>query len=185
MPPRSTVDLLPPSVRDELDGRIVNSAFGDYEGHAAWLRDQGHEVSPSALQRYGRRRRKDLDAETSRTKTMVAERIAKIRAAQETAKAINAAHGDDDLALPQATANAILARIQEAMANDDQDPAALKAAAQTLNETMKTLAALRGQRQADLENAAKRAGKVAQDRGLPNDVADALRKAIRTVPDQG
>ena len=66
MPARSTVLNLPPALRLELDGRIIEAGFGGYRGHVAWLAGEGHGVSESALQRYGASLRRQLPAPLAR-----------------------------------------------------------------------------------------------------------------------
>lgn len=53
MPPRSKVLDLPTEVKEELDRRLVAGGFQNYSGLAAWLAEQGYELSRSAVHRYG------------------------------------------------------------------------------------------------------------------------------------
>src|SRR5713101_8118775 len=55
MPPRSKViTMLPPYIRQELNRRLFENGFRDYEGLAQWVRGQGYEISDDSLWRYGR-----------------------------------------------------------------------------------------------------------------------------------
>ncbi len=55
MPPRSKVITpLPPYIRQELNRRLFENGFRDYEGLAQWVRGQGYEISDDSLWRYGR-----------------------------------------------------------------------------------------------------------------------------------
>ena len=54
MPPSSkVVTLLPPSIRQEIERRMFENGFRDYEGLAQWVRGQGYEISGDSLWRYG------------------------------------------------------------------------------------------------------------------------------------
>jgi Protein of unknown function (DUF3486) len=55
MPPRShVVTMLPAHLRQEVERRLVENGFRDYEGLAQWVRDQGYNISDDSLWRYGR-----------------------------------------------------------------------------------------------------------------------------------
>src|SRR5713226_6794688 len=63
MPPRSKViTMLPAYVRQEVDRRLFENGFRDYEGLAQWVRGQGYEISDDSLWRYGRALREHLAA---------------------------------------------------------------------------------------------------------------------------
>ena len=63
MPPRSKViTMLPPYIRQELNRRLFENGFRDYEGLAQWVRGQGYEISDDSLWRYGRALRDHLAA---------------------------------------------------------------------------------------------------------------------------
>ncbi|MDO9053808.1 MAG: DUF3486 family protein [Sulfurimicrobium sp.] len=51
---RSKIDLLPDSVRREIDQRLLANQFSDYVAIANELFAQGNRISKSALHRYGR-----------------------------------------------------------------------------------------------------------------------------------
>lgn len=59
---RAKVTLLPEPVRDELNRRLVKSAFSGYEDLARWLGKQGFQIKRSSLQRYGDRFARKLEA---------------------------------------------------------------------------------------------------------------------------
>jgi hypothetical protein len=50
---RSKVSALPQDVLDALNARLIGSGFSDYDGLAAWLAEQGYDVSRSSLHRHG------------------------------------------------------------------------------------------------------------------------------------
>ena len=52
---RSKVDTLPPALKAELERLLADRAHGGYEALAAWLKEQGYEISRSSLHRYDTR----------------------------------------------------------------------------------------------------------------------------------
>ena len=50
---RSKISQLPQDVLDALNARLIGSEFSDYRGLAAWLAEQGYDISRSALHRHG------------------------------------------------------------------------------------------------------------------------------------
>ena len=182
MPPRSTVELLPADVREELDRRLVETAFGSYEVHATWLGEKGHAVSKSALKRYGVRTKAAAAASAAAAHEITAKAIARARMATEMATAMRRAADDDELAVPQATVDMMMMRMQEALANDEMDVQALQKLAQGVNQNMRALAQLREQkeleRQAVLEAAKLRFETAGRQHNLPGGAAAAIRKAL-------
>ena len=61
MPARSKIERLPKRFRDQLDKKLVASAFGDYVAIASWLAEQGAAIGlgaeripkKSSMHRYG------------------------------------------------------------------------------------------------------------------------------------
>lgn len=51
---RSLISYLPDAVRDELRERIVSAGHSRFEEHEQWLREQGFDISKSAIHRYSR-----------------------------------------------------------------------------------------------------------------------------------
>ncbi|MEO1766778.1 DUF3486 family protein [Thiobacter aerophilum] len=49
---RSKVDTLPPALKAELERLLADRTHGGYEALAAWLKEQGYEISKSSLHRY-------------------------------------------------------------------------------------------------------------------------------------
>lgn len=112
MPVRPAVSLLPEAVRAELDRRLVQSGFGDYENLSAWLAEQGFQIGKSSVHRYGQGLERKLAA---------------IKASTSAAAAIaDAAPDDADLrsaaviSLIQTEVFDVLVTLQEA---EDADPA--------------------------------------------------------------
>lgn len=74
MAQRSKVSQLPEDVRNELERRLIDGGFSNYQGLADWLTEQGFEISPSSVHRYGsefERRLQALDVATRQTKVIV------------------------------------------------------------------------------------------------------------------
>jgi hypothetical protein len=91
MAPRSAVALLPKEVIDELNIRLVDQAFSDYEGLAAWLQEQGYQVSKTAVWRHGSSLQQSMEKSLSRA-----------RERMEIAKALRGASDDEKAALMEA-----------------------------------------------------------------------------------
>ena len=81
MPARSKITQLPDDVRSELERRLITGGFSDYCALADWLREQGFEISKSAIHRFGQ----DFESKCEA-----------IKLATEQAKAIVATVGDDE-----------------------------------------------------------------------------------------
>jgi len=77
---RSSVELLPEQVRQELEKKLIRGGFGRYEELAEWLRDQGYEISKSSVHRYGKK---------------FEDRLRALKVATDQAKAIAEASEDD------------------------------------------------------------------------------------------
>jgi hypothetical protein len=81
MPARSKITLLPDDIRAALERRLLTGGFSDYSALEAWLREQGYEISRSAIHRFGQEFQDKCEA---------------IKIATEQAKAIVATVGDDE-----------------------------------------------------------------------------------------
>lgn len=62
----STIERLPPEVRAEIDKRLIESGFGDYEPLANDLRRRKYRVSKSGLQRYGQHVKRNIQIARAR-----------------------------------------------------------------------------------------------------------------------
>lgn len=80
MAPRSKISKLPPAVKSWLDKALVENGFAEYDLLAAELKARGHDLSKSAIHRYGQ------EFET---------RLAALRMATEQARAISESIPDD------------------------------------------------------------------------------------------
>lgn len=50
----SAVFRLPIDVQSELNRRLIDANFTGFDKHTAWLKSTGHDVSRSAVHRYGK-----------------------------------------------------------------------------------------------------------------------------------
>lgn len=80
MPIRSKILTLPDELKADLDKRLITGGFSDYTALSEWLKEQGFEISRSAVHRYGRE---------------FEERLSAIKVATEQAQAIAEAAADD------------------------------------------------------------------------------------------
>ena len=116
MPPRSTIDLLPDSDRQEIDTLLVDRGFGSYQEISDLLAEKGLQISRSALQRYG---------------SSFQKRCELIQQVTRQAEAIVAASGSDDanvvndalIRLVQERVFALLMDLEEA--EEEISPAAI------------------------------------------------------------
>lgn len=92
----SGVTALPEDTRKALDQALIARGFTGYVDLEGWLRDQGFEISKSAIHRYGQK---------------IERRMAAIRASTEAAKFITEAAGDDQ----DARSEAVIALVQTEM----------------------------------------------------------------------
>ncbi|MDY7117140.1 DUF3486 family protein [Halomonas sp. SSL-5] len=131
MPPRNKVFDLPPEIRDALNERLVSTGFQGYEALAAWLNEQGHEISKSSVHRYG----KDLQEEFE-------DAMGSVRRTTEMAKAMADAVEDEEGHLIDATARMVqehLLRISLEFRKMEMEP---DAAAHHLGKVSKALDSL-------------------------------------------
>lgn len=116
MPARSAVGQLPEEIRDELNRRLVESGFSGYADLAAWLREQGYQVSKSAVHRHGSELERQFD-----------EAMADVRRTRALAKACkdegDAGDQGDVLSATSGILQEQLLRISIALRQADTDPA--------------------------------------------------------------
>lgn len=87
MPVRPKVEQLPQPVREELEQRLIASAFSGYGDLADWLAEHGFEISRSSLHRWGEK---------------FEERVRGLKVATEQARAIAESTPDDNGAMNDA-----------------------------------------------------------------------------------
>lgn len=59
----SSVYSLPASVREELKNRLLDPSSGTLDEHTAWIAEQGHQLSRSAIGRFSQTVQRSRDAE--------------------------------------------------------------------------------------------------------------------------
>lgn len=111
---RSKVEGLPPALRAELERLLLDKTHGGYEALARWLRDQGYDLSKSAVHRY--------DARLQRV-------MADIRATAEAARMLAQVSPDEADEHSAAVIRLVQSQLFEAMlrvreAETEADPAA-------------------------------------------------------------
>ena len=163
MPRRSSVYRIGEGLREELDRRIIAADFGDYDEHVAWLASEGHTLSVSALQRYGKHLHRSVDQDGAKATEAAAAAIARVRHSTEIARAIEGAAGDP-LDVSARTAALCMARLYELAASEDVDAKTLLAISRSLNDSMRAVSGVRVERDA-LREAAEKVSKEALRRG--------------------
>ena len=157
MPRRSTLMRLSREQRAALDARLVEIGFQDYDKVLAWLREQGHEVSRSALHRHGKKLEKILERR---------------RWAAEISHAIDAAGADDGNLEAQAVMRLGHGQLLSILSYlDEMDPKSF-----TIDDARKLAALLRDQA------ASARVGVVLRAEQLK---AEARREAAVIVREEG
>lgn len=111
---KSSVESLPRAVRTWLDRALIDGNFGGYEALEAALAERGHQISKSAIHRYGQ---------------PLQRRLAAIKASTEAARMLTEGAADDQdarseavIALVQTELFETLVNLQEA-ADESLDPA--------------------------------------------------------------
>jgi DNA-directed RNA polymerase subunit F len=105
---RSKVTGLPPEMRELLDGKLIGSGFQHYVQLQDWLRAQGYEIGKSSLHRYGSR---------------LEEKVAKLKASAERARALVEASPDVADNMAQATMRLLQEKLYTVLESmDDIDP---------------------------------------------------------------
>lgn len=184
MAPRSKVYDLPADLRAELDGRLIESGFGDYQGLAGWLGEQGYEIGKSSLHRYGQ----DLEADFS-------EAMGDVYRSAELARRLIASDPDEQAALSDASIRInqdTLLRLSIQLRKAQLDPEALAPLLSQIGRATADLArvsisqrkhadAVRKQAETEARAAAEAAAKEA---GLDDATAKGIASAIRIyLPD--
>lgn len=165
MPSRSRVRTLPPEIRAELDRRLVDAGFADYEALSAWLAERGHEISKSAVHRYGQQLEK---------------RIEELLVSQRTAEALVKATDDSDSGAMAEGAMRLAERqmFECFLAAESRDLAELSKAARALAESTRAGVTIRDERRRIRAEASDAAASTARRRGVSEDVVAAIREAI-------
>jgi hypothetical protein len=165
---RSKVDLLPEAVREDLNRRLVGSAFSGYEQLADWIAEQGFAISKSALHRYGER---------------FEERIAALKSVTEQARVIVAESPDDDNAVNDALLRLCQEKAYGLLMDMQVDPETVELpklirAIADMGRTSVTQKKWATQVREKSKAAADAASKIAKKGGLSADAVAEIRKQI-------
>jgi hypothetical protein len=109
MPARSKITGLPDEIKAALNHRLVRTGFCNYDEIAKWLREQGFEISRSAVHRYGQN---------------FEDRLSAIRIATEQAKAVAEVVKDDEGAMNEALISLVQEKAFDVLINlqnEDQE----------------------------------------------------------------
>lgn len=170
MPPPSKVMQLPEPIRDELNARLIAAGFAGYEGLVAWLEERGHEISVSALHRYGQ---------------AFGKRLAALKVATEQARAIAEATGDDEGRLGDALTSLVQQKAFEVLVEMDDvgdvDLVSLGTMLSRLNKTAVTQKQWIAQVREKAQRAADEAAAIAREGGLSDEAAEQIRAKILGV----
>lgn len=173
---QSSITALPEPVREALNRELSARNFSGYEALEDWLREQGFEISKSAIHRYGQK---------------IERRMAAIKASTEAAKLLTEAAGDDQ----DARSEAVIALVQTEMfesiiAIQEADDEELTAADRLglMSKAAKNIATLarasiaqkqfKTQVQAKAAEVADKAARLASKGGMSPDAAAEIRKMI-------
>ena len=173
MPRRSKVKSLPQDVREDLDEKLVEEGFQNYEELADWLDEQGYDISKSSVHRYGQEFEDRLEA---------------LRIATAQAKEITEQVGDDEGAL----GDALTAVVQEkafglltSMEMEDQEVefTSLMNAIARLQKASVQQKKFRQEMREKAQQAADEAEEIAKEGGLSEEGAEKIRAKILGITD--
>ncbi|WP_038314565.1 DUF3486 family protein [Kingella kingae] len=176
MSPRSSMELLPENVRREFERRLIENGFANYTELAAWLNEQGFQISRSAVHRHGYKIQRRLQA---------------IKESTEAAKLIVANADDENDSRSEALMALLQNQLFEALVDiseKDSEELAPEARFDLLSEGGKRIAGLisASTRLKEYQNkvksralaAADEVAKAVKKGGLSDDTAAQIRKQI-------
>nr|DAS19886.1 MAG TPA: Protein of unknown function (DUF3486) [Caudoviricetes sp.] len=176
MSPRSRMELLPENVRREFERRLIENGFANYTELAAWLNEQGFQISRSAVHRHGYKIQRRLQA---------------IKESTEAAKLIVANADDENDSRSEALMALLQNQLFEALVDiseKDSEELAPEARFDLLSEGGKRIAGLisASTRLKEYQNkvksralaAADEVAKAVKKGGLSDDTAEQIRKQI-------
>ena len=171
MPGRSTVYGLPPDLRRRLDARLSRAGWAGYAQHVAWLAGEGHTISVSALQRYGVRRRREIETERL---------LDSIRVSTDEAEAITAALAEQGVALAEASQHLVQEHVYRALRRlpPDASHEEVMGAARMQAQVTRSHTALRREGRAEAAATADRVADAARRHGVSAEAIAALRREI-------
>jgi len=171
---RSSVELLPEEIRQELEKKLIRGGFAGYEGLAEWLAAQGYEIGKSSVHRYGKK---------------FEDRLRALKVATDQAKAIAEASEDDAGAMNDAIIRLVQTKTFELLVELETDNKSLPRIGQMVAKLAQ--AAVRQKkwqtemesaaRKRALEDAANAIDSAAAEQGLSSDQAEFWRKKVLGV----
>ncbi|MDK4544741.1 DUF3486 family protein [Kingella kingae] len=176
MSPRSSMELLPENVRREFERRLIENGFANYTDLAAWLNQQGYQISRSAAYRYG---------------SKIERRLRAIKESTEAAKLIVANADDEQDSRSEALIALLQNQLFEALidiSEKDSEELAPEARFDLLSEGGKRIAGLisastrlkeyQNKIKAKAQAAADEVAKSVKKGGLSEETAEQIRKQI-------
>ncbi|MDK4556244.1 DUF3486 family protein [Kingella kingae] len=176
MAPRSNMETLPENVRREFERCLIENGFANYTDLAAWLNQQGYQISRSAAYRYG---------------SKIERRLRAIKESTEAAKLIVANADDENDSRSEALMALLQNQLFEALVDiseKDSEELAPEARFDLLSEGGKRIAGLisASTRLKEYQNkvksralaAADEVAKAVKKGGLSDDTAEQIRKQI-------
>lgn len=176
MAPRSNMETLPENVRREFERRLIENGFANYTDLAAWLNQQGYQISRSAAYRYG---------------SKIERRLRAIKESTEAAKLIVANADDEQDSRSEALIALLQNQLFEALidiSEKDSEELAPEARFDLLSEGGKRIAGLisastrlkeyQNKIKAKAQAAADEVAKSVKKGGLSEETAEQIRKQI-------
>jgi len=171
---RSSVELLPEEVRQELEKKLIQGGFAGYEGLAEWLKSIGYEISKSSAHRYGKK---------------FQDRLRALKVATDQAKAIAKASEDDAGAMNDALIRLVQTKTFELLVELEADNKSLPKVGQMVAKLAQAAVKQKkwqtemeaAARKRALEDAANAIESAAAEQGLSSDQAEFWRKKVLGV----
>jgi hypothetical protein len=169
MPARSSISRLPKEIREAFEKKLIGGGFCDYDGLAAWLKEQGFEISRSAVHRYGQEFESKLSA---------------IKLATEQARAITEAVGDEEGVMGDALTRLCQEKAFKVLVEmQDPDPATADISKMgimiaRLNRAAVTQKKWMAEAREKVKATAEDVGKTVKSAGLSEEKAEEIRKKI-------
>ena len=166
---RSKIELLPETIRVELQKMLINQAFSGYRDLADWLHGQGYAISHAAIHRFGQK---------------FEERSKALKLVTEQARVWIEAAPDDEAAISEALLRMTQEKVFKLLLEAEIDPATVNFA--TLVRQVGELARVqvyRSRHVAEIRReiaarAAEVVGREAKRGGLSVDKVEAIRREI-------
>lgn len=168
MPTRKKCKLLPQTMRDELNRRLIENAFGGYKELELWLKSKGYNISHQAIWHYGQEFEKKLD---------------KIDFLTQQAKAICDASVDEENALAEALTKLAQQKAFERLLTIDhiEENTSFTSLVRSIADLNRSSVSLKKYRQELKDKLSLITTELSQKAGLSDDVAQQIREKILGV----